>query len=333
MAAGLGTRLRPLTYDLPKPLVPIVNRPVMDHALALLERHGIVDVVANLNYLPELMKAYFGDGSAWGIDLSYSEEPKLLGTAGGVRNARDFLGDGTFVVLSGDGLVSVDLGELGAAHKRNGGVATLALQRVADTRNYGVVILDEDGRVEGFQEKPDPADARSDLGNCGIYIFEPEIFDYFPDADFVDWANDVFPALLVGDVPFYGHQTNAYWNDVGNTAAYKSSNFDALAGHAGVELAGVQREPGLLIDSDCEIGSIQFDGGPVLIGKGSTVGDGVRLAGPLVVGPGSRIGKDSALSASIILPGAQIPAGTVLVDGIAADRSAVVEWLKLGRSK
>ena len=205
MAAGLGTRLRPLTHAIPKPLVPVANRPIMEHILERLARDGFREVVANLHWYPDTIRDHFGDGSALGTELTYSYEETLLGTAGGVRNVREFFGDSPFVVMAGDALTDIDLTALVATHEANDWVATLAVKRVANTREYGVVVTGSDGRVQGFQEKPDPAEALSDLANCMIYVLEPQVFDHFPDQQEVDFANDVFPALLERDVPFGVH--------------------------------------------------------------------------------------------------------------------------------
>src|SRR5918997_2592928 len=178
LAAGLGTRLQPLTFEIPKPMVPVLDRPVKAHILDLLERQGFDSVIANLHWFPETIRGYFGDR----VEYRYEEE--LLGTAGGVRNVSDFFGDDLVVVVSGDAPTDLDLRALVERHRSAGGIATLTVKRVPDTREYGVVIHDQDGRVQGFQEKPDPGEALSDLGNCGIYCFSPEIFDYFPAEPF-----------------------------------------------------------------------------------------------------------------------------------------------------
>src|SRR3954452_19805483 len=179
LAAGLGTRLRPITYEMPKPMVPVVNRPVMEHIARLLARHGFSEVIANLHWFPDIVRGHFGDGSTFGLQLTYSEEEALLGTAGGVRRATPFLGD-SFLVISGDALTDIDLAAMRDFHASHDGIATLATRRVSNTREFGVVITGGDGRVQGFQEKPDPAEALSDLANCGIYMFRSEIFDFFP---------------------------------------------------------------------------------------------------------------------------------------------------------
>lgn len=310
LAAGLGTRLRPLTYELPKPMVPVLGRPVMEHILRLLAKHGFDDVVANLHYFPDLIRGRFGDGSDYGVRLVYSHEPELLGTAGGVRNVRDHFGDETFLIISGDALTDIDLGALWAAHKEKGGIATLALKRVEDTSQFGVVIVGEDGRIQGFQEKPDPAEALSNLGNCGIYVFEPEIFDYFPDTEFVDWAMDVFPTLLAQDVSFYGHEFPDYWNDVGSLEEYRQGNFDALEGRVRVDMAA----NGAAAPGDAEVE------GPVYIGEGCEIASGVRLTGPVVIGDGSRIGENSALRDTIVWPHTDVDPGTVLIGAVAGER-------------
>ena len=179
LAAGLGTRLRPITFDRPKPMVPVLNRPVMEHILRLLARHGFEETIANLHWFPDLITEHFGDGSDCGVSLTYSFEEALLGTSGGVRNAADFLGD-DFLVISGDALTDIDLTAMREFHQTHGGIATLATKRVEDTTQFGVAITDSEGRIGGFQEKPQPSEALSDLANCGIYMFRREVFDYFP---------------------------------------------------------------------------------------------------------------------------------------------------------
>lgn len=232
LAAGLGTRLRPITNRIPKPMVPVAGRPIMEHIVELLREHGFAEVIANLHWFPDTIRDHFGDGSAFGISLRYSYEEELLGTAGGVRNVAPFFGEQPFLVISGDALTDIDLTAMRAAHESRDGIATLAVKRVPDTREYGVVIAGPGGRIEGFQEKPDPAEALSEAANCGIYIFGPRIFDHFPPETqpFADWALDVFPALLEAGVPFYAHEIDAYWNDVGSLEAYRQGNRDALAG-------------------------------------------------------------------------------------------------------
>jgi len=321
LAAGLGTRLRPLTFELPKPMVPVLDRPVMAHIVDLLDRHGYTDVIANLHYFPETIREYFGDR------LVYREEPELLGTAGGVRNCADFLDGDTFLIISGDALTDIDLDAFVARHKQAGGIGTLAVKRVENTREFGVVLHDADGRITGFQEKPDPAEALSDLGNCGMYLFEPEIFDYFPRTEFVDWANDVFPALLANDVPFHIHEIDEYWNDVGSLSELKEGTFDAMQGALRVELRGEEIAEGVRICEGTELTDATLIEPPVWIGRDVTIAPGVRLQGPLAIGDGVTIGEGAALKDSVVLPGTEIAPQTILIGAIVGS-TGIVERLK-----
>ncbi len=310
LAAGLGTRLRPLTYEIPKPMVPVLDRPVMAHIVDSLRAQGVEQIIANLHYFPETIREHFGD------TLTYRYEPELLGTAGGVRNCADFFGDSTFLVISGDALTDLDLAEFLATHRASGGVATLAVKRVTDTREYGVVLHDADGRVTGFQEKPEPAEALSDLGNCGIYLFEPAIFDYFPGVDPTDWANDVFPNLLAHDIPFHMYETEGYWNDVGSLAELKTGTFDLLDGAMALPIAGEDRGDGVTVGEGTSIDGVEITTGPVWVGRDVRFGTGVRLTGPLAIGDGSVIGDGAALRDSIIFPGTEIAPKTILIGAI-----------------
>jgi len=321
LAAGLGTRLRPLTYEIPKPMVPVLDRPVMAHILDLLRRHGISEVIANLHWFPDTIRDYFGDA------IEYRFEEELLGTAGGVRNCADFFGDETFLVISGDALTDIDLTRFAERHRQAGGIATLAVKRVADTREYGVVIHDEDGRIGGFQEKPDPSEALSDLGNCGIYLFEPEIFDYFPERPFVDWAQDVYPALLEHDVPFYVHEIEEYWNDVGSLAELRQGTFDALEGKLQLEVAGEEIDTGLVAGDGTSLEGIVLAEPPVWIGRDVEIGANVRLQGPVVIGDNACIGEASALKESIVFPGTEVLPESILIGAIAG-RAGIAESLQ-----
>ncbi|MGE5408978.1 MAG: sugar phosphate nucleotidyltransferase [Syntrophothermus sp.] len=330
LAAGLGTRLRPITYGMPKPMVPVLNRPVMEHIVRLLAKHGFAEAIANLHWFPDLIRDHFGDGSRFGVDLSYSFEEQLLGTSGGVRNVADFLGD-SFLVISGDALTDLDLTAMRDFHESHDGIATLATKRVADTTQFGVAITGPDGRVQGFQEKPDPSEALSDLANCGIYMFRSEIFDFFPapgtskaagpgaPPGFADWAMDVFPRLLDGDVAFYAHEIDAYWNDIGNLDELRESTVDALRGAVAVEREG-ETVDGYRSGTPAEDeGELR---GPVLLGPRCEIGDDVRIDGPGVIGDGARVGAGARLREAIVLPGAEVPASTILVGAIYGVRPA-----------
>jgi mannose-1-phosphate guanylyltransferase len=324
LAAGLGTRLRPLTYELTKPMVPVLDRPVMAHILDLLDKHSFEQVIANLHYFPDSIREHFGER------LEYRYEPELLGTAGGVRACADFFGDETFLVISGDALTDIDLGAFLSRHRAAGGIATLAVKRVADTREFGVVLHDREGRITGFQEKPSPEEALSDLGNCGIYIFEPEIFDYFPERPFADWAQDVFPALLEHDVPFHIHELREYWNDVGSLGELRQGTFDALAGELRLEIEGAEVSPGVLVAGRSPIREDTEIEGPAWIGHDVRIGAGVRLMGPVVLGDEASVGDRAQLRDSIVFPGTDVAAESILIGAIAGHGGILQSLRKRG---
>jgi mannose-1-phosphate guanylyltransferase len=332
LAAGLGTRLRPLTYLMPKPVAPVLNRPIVARIAELLAKHGFTDVVTNLSYLPEQIRAVLGDGSEFGLRITYSEEPEPLGTAGGVGKARDFLAETeSFLIISGDALTDIDLSAMRDAHEANvakGSIATLATKRVDDTTQFGVVITDDEGRIQGFQEKPDPAEALSDMANCGIYMFRREIFDHFPPPDhkspagdddqppgFVDWALDVFPALLDGDIPFYSHEIDAYWNDIGSVGEFVQGNFDALEGKVGVAPPVDEVSPGIYAGDASDLDAVKVKP-PVLIGAGCEIGVGADLRGPVVIGDGCKVGPGAMIREAVVLPRAKLGEGPVVVGGL-----------------
>ena len=326
LAAGLGTRLRPVTWSVPKPMVPVMNRPVMEHILRLLSGHGFENVVANLHWFPEVIEDRFGDGSMAGVELKYSREQALLGTAGGVRNAAGMLGD-EFLVISGDALTDIDLSAMREFHRSHDGVATLATRRVEDTSGFGVVITDDSGRVQGFQEKPEPSEALSNLANCGIYMFDAAIFDFFPGPGesglagpedpegFADWAYDVFPALLESGEPFFSHEVDAYWNDIGTIPEMLRGNFDGLTGAISLDPGLPERVEGIWAPEGFELGGIELEG-PVLIGEGAEIGSGSALTGPLVIGPDCRIGSGARLREAVLTEGASVEPGGYLVSGV-----------------
>jgi mannose-1-phosphate guanylyltransferase len=332
LAAGLGTRLRPLTYVMPKPVAPVLNRPIVAWIADLLAQHGFDDVVTNLSYRPEQIRGVLGDGSEFGLRISYSEEPDPLGTAGGVGKVRDFLSEtDSFLIISGDALTNIDLRAMREAHEANverGAILTIATKRVHDTTQFGVVITGDDGRIQGFQEKPEPAEALSDLANCGIYMFSREIFDHFPPPahkspaagddqppGFVDWAMDIFPALLEGDIPFYSHEIDAYWNDVGSVGEFVQGNLDALSGAVGIEPPAPSVKDGIYAGAGSNLDAVKVRA-PVLIGGGCQIGSGANLHGPVVVGDGCKLGAGAMLRDCVVLPGAEIPAGALIVGGL-----------------
>jgi mannose-1-phosphate guanylyltransferase len=325
MAAGRGTRLHPLTDSVPKPMAPIVNRPALHHILRLLSRHGLRQVVINLHHLPDTVTSYVGDGSWLGMEVTYSREPELLGTAGGVKNNETFLGDGTFVVMSGDSLTDIDLTGLIAAHRRNGSIATLAVKEVADPSLYGVVVLDDDQRVVGFQEKPSLAKARSRLCNCGIYVFEPEILRHIPAGRFDDFGSRLFPDLLAAGIPFHAEPIDAYWSDVGNLREYVRGNAAALLGRVQVEKPGTESRPGIWMGASVQIADSARIEPPLVIGEGCVVREGAVVEGPAVIGSGCLLGEDCHVYRAVVLPHSEVPPGSIAVRGIFGRKLAAAD--------
>jgi mannose-1-phosphate guanylyltransferase len=316
MAAGLGTRLRPLTGYVPKPMAPILNRPALYHILRLLRSHGVREVVVNLHHFPDAIRGWFGDGRRLDMSIRWAYEEQLLGTAGGVKNNEDFLTDDTFLVMSGDSLTDLDLGSLLATHRQKGGVATLAVKKVSDPSEYGVVVVDENDRIGGFQEKPSREEALSDLCNCGIYVFEPTIFDRIPAATFYDFGKQVFPELVADGTPFYVHRVEGYWNDVGNLEEYVRSNFDALRGEVSIERPGTEVRPGVLLGERSVLADGAETVGPVLIGDDCLIEEGARLVGPLVVGDGVAVESGAEIRASVVGPAAFLGGRAEVVDSL-----------------
>ena len=253
----------------------------------------------------------------------------------------DFLGD-SFLVISGDALTDLDLGAMRRFHESHDGIATLATKRVEDTSQFGVAITDDEGRIQGFQEKPDPAEALSNLANSGVYMFRSEIFDYFPEPgtsgaagpddpeEFADWALDVFPALLAADVPFYSHEVEAYWNDIGTLEELHQGNIDALTGAVDLDRGVPEVGDGIWAATDpAGFEKVEIEG-PALIGSEVEIGAGAQLTGPLVIGDRVRIGAGSRLRDSILFAGADVPADTILIGALSGPTEPVFEAGSIG---
>lgn len=343
LAAGRGTRLMPLTADIAKPMVPIVNLPVMEHIIRLLASGGFVRLAVNLHYLPGAITEYFGDGSRWGVEIAYSREERLMGTAGGVKRCQEFLSaGGTFLVVSGDALTDIDLSRFLEHHYSVKAQASMVVTRVSDTSGYGVVLTDDDGRVTGFQEKPPESLALSNVANSGIYAFEPEVLDLVPADRPYDFGRELFPALVERGAPFYAWEHDSYWNDVGSIEEYQRGNFDALEGKVTVDKPGVQVAPGIWVGAETRIDQDVVMVPPVCIGDRCVIERGSRLLGPVVVGPdttvssgailyrgikwgGGYIGRDASLVGSIVGKGSRIGSGAVLLDGVVVGSGSVID--------
>lgn len=282
LAAGVGSRLEPLTTHTPKPMVPLANRPAMEHILALLANHGISDVAANLWYLPDQIKSYFGDGSKLGVQLRYSEERELMGTAGGVKKLSGFFTE-TFVVIAGDALTDVNLTELISFHKRKKALATIAVKPVEDPTHYGVVVTEEDGKIRGFQEKPKPEEALSFTANTGIYVFEPEIMEFIPEGTVYDFGRELFPRLVKENAPFFAWSTEDYWCDVGTHAVYHQANLDIAQGKVNLFTPDFAQVTNGLI-----------------IGEGTMIAENACLGGANVIGVGCQINEQAYINDSVL---------------------------------
>jgi len=299
MAGGEGTRLRPLTMNQPKPMLPMGNRPMAEHIIALLRRHGFDEIVVTVAFLANTIRTYFGDGSDFGVRLVYAIEETPLGTAGSVLNAREEL-DERFLVISGDVLTDVDLSALVAFHEERGAAATIALKSMENPLEFGIVITDEKGRIERFLEKPTWGQVFSDTINTGIYVLEPEVLDHVAEGKSVDFSGEVFPALLESGMALYGWVTESYWEDVGTLDAYLRAHKDVLDGKVDVDLGGFPIRPGVLVGEGAEIDPTAVIEAPALIGDNCRVGPGARLGAYCVLGANVRVGDGAEVDRTVV---------------------------------
>ncbi|MDX6505033.1 MAG: mannose-phosphate guanylyltransferase / phosphomannomutase [Gaiellaceae bacterium] len=319
MAGGEGTRLRPLTSNQPKPMVPIVGKPCMEHIVELLRDHGFDEVVVTLAFMPQAIRSYFGDGEAIGVKIEYSVEDTPLGTAGSVKQAEGALQE-TFLVISGDALCDVDLGALLAFHREKSAAVTIGLKSVDNPLEFGIVVTDEDGRVERFLEKPSWSQVFSDTINTGIYVMEPEVLRHIPPGESYDFSSQLFPLLLEMGRPLYGFVLDGYWQDIGNLDQYRQANFDALDEKVRLNVPGIRLR------------------GNVWVGEGVEIEDLTAIEGPAYVGNYSRIGTEaivgeySVLGSSVTLRDGARTTRTVVDSSTHIGRSSVLEGAILGRS-
>ena len=319
MAGGEGTRLRPLTSNQPKPMVPIVGKPCMEHIVELLRTHGFEDVIVTLAFLPQAIRSYFRDGESLGVNIEYSVEESPLGTAGSVRLAAPRL-DETFVVISGDALCDIDVSRLVAVHREKGAAVTIALKSVPNPLEFGIVVTDEDGRVERFLEKPSWGQVFSDTINTGIYVLEPEVLRHIPTDRPYDFSKELFPLLLEMGRPIYGHVVDGYWQDIGNLDQFRQANFDALDGSVQLNVPGIRLRGNVWIDEGAQVDELDVIEGPAFIGancrisREGTVGPHTVLASSVTVRDGARVARSVVDSSTHI------------------GRSALVEGAVVGRS-
>jgi mannose-1-phosphate guanylyltransferase / phosphomannomutase len=318
MAGGEGTRLRPLTSNQPKPMVPIVGKPCMEHILDLLRRHSLHDVVVTLAFMPQAIRTYFGSGETLELDIDYSVEEQPLGTAGSVRLAQARL-DETFLVISGDALCDVDLTGLIEAHRSKGAAVTIGLKSVDNPLEFGIVVTDEDGRVERFLEKPSWGQVFSDTINTGIYVLEPEVLRHVPANRPYDFSKELFPLLLEMGRPLYGQVLDGYWQDIGNLEQFRQANFDALDGNVQLEVPGLRLRGNVWVSEEVDIDEVEPVEGPAFIGANCRIAQGASIGPYSVLSQGVIVREGARVSRSVI------DVGTYL------GRSAVVEGAILGR--
>lgn len=329
LAAGVGSRLDPLTTQLPKPLVPVANRPVMQHILLLLKKHGFTDVISNLHYQPEKIEAFFGDGAELGMNLEFRCEKELSGDAGGVRACKDFLGTDTFIVLMGDLLTEADLTAIVSEHKRKKALASIAVKQVEDVSQFGVALFNKDGFIHGFQEKPKPSEALSNFASTGIYVLEPEVFSHMPVTGSYGFGRQLFPKLVEQKLPVLAIETKDYWSDVGTINQYKKANFDAAAGELRLHLQplstkyrchleeGAAIEPGVTLE------------GHLILGKNSRIAAGTTIKGTAVIGDNCVVDNNVSLKDVVIWSNTRIEQSSVLENTIIGENCVVSKGCRL----
>ncbi|AZB72574.1 nucleotidyltransferase family protein [Synechococcus elongatus] len=338
LAAGKGTRVRPITYTIPKPMIPILQKPVMEFLLELLKEHGFKEVMVNVSHLAQEIESYFRDGQRFGVEVAYSFEGRIedgqligeaLGSAGGMKRIQDFspFFDDTFVVLCGDALIDLDLTEAVRWHKEKGALATIVMKTVPreEVSSYGVVVTDAEGRIQAFQEKPDVEEALSTTINTGIYIFEPEILNYIPSGQEYDIGGDLFPQLVDAGAPFYGISMDFQWIDIGRVPDYWQAIRSVLKGEVrNVAIPGKQVKPGIYTGLNVAIDwdSVEIEG-PVYIGGMTRIEEGVRIVGPAMIGPNCHICKGATIENSVIFEYSRLGSGVRLVDKLVFGRYCV----------
>jgi mannose-1-phosphate guanylyltransferase/phosphomannomutase len=299
MAGGEGTRLRPLTSNAPKPLLPLVNRPMMEHIVGLLKRHGIDEIVVTVAFMANAIRDYFGDGSEFGVTILYATEETPLGTAGSVRNAMTHLTE-RFVVISGDVLTDIDLSAIIELHDEKKALATIGLAHVDNPLEFGIVIAREDGSIERFLEKPTWGQVFSDTINTGIFVLEPEIFDYIEPDRPVDFSGEVFPRLLDDGQPLYGAIAEGYWEDVGTLEAYVRAHKDILDAKVAVDIPGFEVRPGVWVGENADVHPDAVLAGPAVIGENCRIEPDATVGEYTVLGSNVRVRNGAFLERTVV---------------------------------
>ncbi len=335
MAGGKGTRLRPLTCNLPKPMVPILEKPVMEYTIELLKKYGITEIAVTVQYLPEHIKQYFGDGRRFGVDLHYFEETIPLGTAGSIKNAESFL-DERFIVISGDALTDFNLQDGIEFHNQKEALVTIFMKQVENPLEYGVILTDENQQIIRFFEKPRWNEVFSDTVNTGIYVLEPEIFDYLAPSVPTDFSKELFPLLMSKEVPLFGYSAEGYWSDIGSLTQYRKSHEDFLDGKINFPIPGKEIISGLWVGENVRIEPQASINTPAYIGGGTTVRQHAKIHPYTVIGSHSTISSRASLEDSIIWEGVYVGVnaelqGSTIANGTFIDEgSSVLEHSVIG---
>jgi mannose-1-phosphate guanylyltransferase/phosphomannomutase len=323
LAAGVGERMRPLTNYLPKPLLPVANRPVMAYILAHLARHGFTEVLANLYHQAEAIADCFGDGSDYGVRLTYSYEEKLWGSAGSVKRNQEFFGDDPFLLIGADDLTDMDLTVLRQRHREVGAVASLGLVEVEETSQFGIVVTDGAGRIQRFVEKP-KGPAPSNTANTQIYLFQPEIHAFIPPEEWYDFGYNVFPTLVAAGEPFYGFTLPGYWRDIGSADDYFAAQWDVMEGRLQAEVPGEQISPGVWVGDGSEVHPSAKLTAPLVIGRGCRIGAGAEIAGATSVADGVGVPANTRLWNCVLWKGAKVAGGQELRKAVIGPEGVIV---------
>ena len=329
MAGGEGSRLRPLTSRTPKPLVPIANKPVMQHIIELLRDHGITELVATVHYLADEIESYFGDGSGFGVSINYVVEDTPLGTAGAVKLAQPWLSE-DFLVISGDVLTDCNIGAIVERHRTQGNDATIGLMRVANPLEFGVVITEGDGRITRFLEKPSWGEVFSDTINTGIYVLRPHVLDRMERGGVYDFSREIFPPMLREGERLGSYVLQGYWTDVGNLQQYQQANYDALAGRVPARHSGIEIDTGVWAGERCRIHPSAELTGPLQLGDDVQIGEGVTLEGPATIGDRTIVGDRAKVVRAVLWEDAYVGADSNLTDCTVADHDILKDHVVVG---
>ncbi|HYZ17124.1 MAG TPA: mannose-1-phosphate guanyltransferase [Candidatus Acidoferrum sp.] len=332
MAGGEGSRLRPLTSRRPKPLAPVAGRPVMEHIVNLLREHGFIEIIATLHYLADEIEAYFGDGSSLGVKMHYVVEDTPLGTAGAVKLADDLIGGEPFLIISGDALTDVDLRALVRHHQERGNEVTIALQRVTNPLEFGVVVTDENQRIVRFLEKPSWGEVFSDTINTGIYVLQPAILERMQRGKVYDWSRDLFPEMLREGLQLGGWIFDSYWTDIGNLEQYQQANYDAIDGKVHVEVSGDEIRPGVRAAAGTRIGGTAQIDGNVIIGRDVRIADGASIQGPTVIGDRTIVESGATICRSVLWEDDYVGEEAQVNDCTIADRNTIEKRATINES-